>query len=156
MATMPVSAMFVDTNVLVFAHIETAPLHVCALAALTQAHESGRELWISRQVIREFLAVTSRPQLFLRPKPPELLAKLVRRFQDMFRVAEDNAEVTERLVELLGEFSVGGRQVHDANIVATMITHGIPAILTHNLSDFQRFAKYIVPCPLEEAVPGTH
>jgi predicted nucleic acid-binding protein len=38
---------------------------------------------------------------------------------------------------------VAGRQVHDANIVATMLAHGETRLLTSNRSDFKRFAHAI-------------
>jgi len=36
-----------------------------------------------------------------------------------------------------------GRQVHDANVVATMLEHGIRRLLTFNAADFRRFARII-------------
>ena len=36
-----------------------------------------------------------------------------------------------------------GKQVHDANLVATMLAHGIRRLLTFNLADFQRFAGLV-------------
>lgn len=151
MATMAASSVFVDTNVLVFAHIETAPLHLRALATLANNHESGQQLWISRQIIREFLAVVSRPQKFLNPKTPEQLTRFVRIFQDTLHIAEDGPEVMERLLDLLNEVPVGGRQIHDANIVATMVANNIPTLLTHTVRDFRRFSGYITVHPLEES-----
>ena len=38
---------------------------------------------------------------------------------------------------------IGGKQIHDANVVATMLASGIPALLTHNVSDFDRFRNLI-------------
>ncbi len=38
---------------------------------------------------------------------------------------------------------MGGKQVHDANIAATMLAHGITRLLTFNVADFQRFAGLI-------------
>lgn len=34
-------------------------------------------------------------------------------------------------------------QVHDANIVATMQAYDIPALLTHNTKDFERFGQVV-------------
>jgi len=34
--------------------------------------------------------------------------------------------------------------VHDANIVATMLTYGIDTLLTLNIDDFKRFADKIM------------
>ena len=51
------SPVFVDTNVLVFAHVAAAPFHEPALTRIGSHNEAGTELWISRQILREFLAV---------------------------------------------------------------------------------------------------
>ncbi len=40
-------------------------------------------------------------------------------------------------------FSFGGKQVHDANIVATMLAHGETRLLTFNGADFRRFSSVI-------------
>ena len=37
----------------------------------------------------------------------------------------------------------GGKQVHDANIIATMKVYGIPALLTRNTEDFERFREVV-------------
>ena len=37
----------------------------------------------------------------------------------------------------------GGKQVHDANIVATMLAHGERRLLTFNGADFRRFEPMI-------------
>ena len=44
--------------------------------------------------------------------------------------------------------TVNGRQIHDANIVATMREYGIPNLLTDNTSDFTRFGHLITVVPL--------
>jgi hypothetical protein len=33
--------------------------------------------------------------------------------------------------------------MHDANIVATMLVHGVGRLLTYNVDDFTRFKAYI-------------
>jgi predicted nucleic acid-binding protein len=43
----------------------------------------------------------------------------------------------------MGDFQIGGKQVHDANIVATMQAYGIPALLPHNTKDFERLGEVI-------------
>jgi hypothetical protein len=45
---------------------------------------------------------------------------IVRRFS----VLEDGPPAWDQLMELTGRYSFGGRQVHDANVVATMLAHG--------------------------------
>ncbi len=143
MATTDDSALFVDTNVLVYANVATAPFHDAALAALQAAHSAERPLWLSRQVLREFIATRTRPQTFAQPSTPDKVIERVRYFEEHFVVADDNPAVTERLLQLLKNHTLGGKQVHDANIVATMQAYGIPALLTHNVKDFERFGQVV-------------
>ncbi|MBI3301165.1 MAG: type II toxin-antitoxin system VapC family toxin [Deltaproteobacteria bacterium] len=141
--------IFLDTNVLVYANAAESPLHQIALSAIETRYDAGVELWISRQVLREYLATFSRPQRFMNPRPIATVIERVRYFQNRFRVAEDGPHVTERLLALMQQVSIGGKQVHDANIVATMLAYGIPSLLTHNTDDFVRFSGHITVLPLE-------
>ena len=54
--------MFIDTSVLVNARILEAPQHDVARASLEQAFAGPEALRISRQIVREYLAVVTRPQ----------------------------------------------------------------------------------------------
>ena len=67
----------------------------------------------------------------------------VGRLLDSFEVLEDGPVVTELLMALCREVSVGGRQIHDANIVATMLAYGERRLLTFNTSDFIRYGGRI-------------
>ena len=60
-----------------------------------------------------------------------------------FTVLEDGPAVWDRLMELSRRYSFGGRQVHDANIVATMLAHGERRLLTFNEADFRRFTPLV-------------
>lgn len=137
------SALFIDTNILVYANVQTAPLHEQALKAIKAAHQAGRPLWVSRQVLREFVATRTRPQAFAKPSPIQVVIERVRYLEQHFQVADDSAAVTGQLLALMANHPIGGKQVHDANIVATMLTYGIPCLLTHNTRDFERFGGII-------------
>ncbi|MBI2799501.1 MAG: VapC toxin family PIN domain ribonuclease [Gammaproteobacteria bacterium] len=110
-------SLFVDTNVLIYANIAEAPFHAAAMRALGSAYQSGRPLWISRQVLREFIAVRTRPQVFERPALPATIVEHVRYFETQFNVADETAAVTAHLLRLLAVVPTGGKQIHDANIV---------------------------------------
>lgn len=71
------------------------------------------------------------------------LLEQVDQFIKRFQVADDTATVTAQLIKLMGDFQIGGKQVHDANIVASMLAYGIPRLLTHNVKDFERFEEMI-------------
>lgn len=140
--------VFVDTNVLVYAAIASSPFFAEAFGQLDAFRRAGVELWVSRQVLREYLATLSRPQPFAPPLPAPALIADIRRFESQFRIAEDGPAVTANLLTLLSTIPVGGKQVHDANIVATMQTHGLRRLLTHNTADFVRFAALIQVEPI--------
>jgi len=78
----------------------------------------------------------------------DILANL-QDFQAEFRVVEENLAVLAALVELLQNFPTAGRQVYDANIVATMQVYGIRHLLTYNRGDFARFSELISLVSLE-------
>jgi predicted nucleic acid-binding protein len=135
--------MFVDTNVLVFAAAPGAPDRERARGALA-AHGANRErLFISRQILREFVAVITRPQAWARAKTAAEAATASSLLAGQFGILEDGPRVWDEFLRLCRRFEFGGRQVHDANIVATMLAHGERRLLTFNAADFQRFAQVI-------------
>ena len=134
--------MFVDTNVLVAARSAKAPDRQAALDALLRERQS-EALRISRQVIREYLAVVTRPQTWASPLPMGKALLDVERFASAFEVLEDGQAVMDMLASLCREVPVGGKQVHDANIVATMLAHGERRLLTLNVRDFRRFGQRV-------------
>jgi len=57
-------------------------------------------------------------------------------------LAED-ARVADRLQGLLADVDCGGKQVHDANVIATMLVHGVGTVVTMNVDDFAPFEQYV-------------
>lgn len=141
--------MFVDTNVLVRARFEAAPGHATARRRLQQAGGSGEAIRISRQVLREYLATVTRPQSWSRPVAMEAALAHVAALEAAFDILEDGPTVTEVLMTLCRDVAVGGRQVHDANIAATMLAHGERRLLTFNASDFLRYGERLDLVDLE-------
>ena len=135
--------MFVDTNVLVKARIMEAPDHEIARASLERAFAEPEPLRISRQVLREYLAVVTRPQTWPVAIGREEALDDVERLVASYELLEDSPAVTDWLLSLCRQVLVGGRQVHDANIVATMLAYGERRLLTFNPSDFRRYGDRI-------------
>ena len=148
MTTMDAEPVFVDTNVLVYAHVAEAPWHQRAQEAIADHEAAGAPLWVSRQVLREYLVSLTRPQPFPMPPSLEAVVAQVQQFQQRFHVANEGPEVTTRLLALLTEVPTRGRRIHDANMVATMLVSGVRRVLTHNTDDFVRFAAFIEVLPL--------
>lgn len=145
--------VFVDTNVLLRATITQFPLHEQARKLIRDQIEDAAELWISRQVIREYISQATRPQLFMKPMTIERVEEQITIMRALFKIADENETVTANLLALLKEYATGGKQVHDANIAATMLTYGINTLLTANVEDFRRFDDKIMIVPLVEAAP---
>jgi predicted nucleic acid-binding protein len=135
--------VFVDTNILVYSTRRSSSFHARATEVLERGLASEPRLAISRQILREYLAVVTRPGG--NSEPLQMVDALadVGRFSDLFDILEDGPAVTTQLVQLCRTVAVAGRQVHDANIVATMLAHGETRLLTSNRGDFKRFAPAI-------------
>jgi len=134
---------FVDTNVLIYATNAQSPWNQQATAVLNEARQRGVNFVISPQILREYLVSATRAA------PSPLLSSAealenVELFQKEFRIVSDTPDVAANLVTLVRQYGVLGKQVHDTNIVAVMLTHGVSRLLTHNVADFARFVKEIV------------
>ena len=135
--------MFIDTNVLVSARILEAPDHDRARAQLERAFQDLEPLRISRQVVREYLSVVTRPQTWPVAITREHALEDIERLADTFEVLEDGPTVTDWLLLLCRRLPVGGKQIHDANIIATMMAYGERRLLTFNVADFRRYLDRI-------------
>lgn len=142
--------VFLDTNVLLRATISQFPLHEQAQGLVKEQLEAQAELWISRQVIREYIAQVTRPQSFMHPMTAEQVEAQVKAMRVLFKIADDTEDVTSQLIALIKTFPTGGKQIHDANIVATMLAYGVPTLLTTNVEDMRRFAVKINLIALEQ------
>jgi predicted nucleic acid-binding protein len=140
--------MMVDSNVIIYAELGASQWRPMALRALADVMARPEPPWLSRQVLRECLAALTRPQQGVNPPPLNDVLQRLRLYEQTFQVAEDSAEVTRRLYDLVARIPVGGKQIHDANLVATMLAHGIGSLLTHNAEDFERFESLIEVVPL--------
>ena len=100
-------------------------------------------LAITRQILREFLSATTRPQPWGGPVALAEATRSTDGFISEFAILEDGPRVWDELMGLARRFRFAGKQVHDANIVATMLAHGERRLLTFNVADFRRFADVI-------------
>ena len=135
--------MFIDTNVLVRSRVLGAPDQDAARSSLERAFRDPEPLRISRQIMREYLAVVTRPQTWPVAITREEALDDVSRLSASFEILEDGPLVTELLLALFREVPAGGRQIHDANIVATMLARGERRLLTFNVADFRRYGDHI-------------
>ena len=62
------------------------------------------------------------------------------RMRARMRLIVEHEKVLERLHDLLSRAACTGKHIHDANVVATMLAHGVETLVTINVEDFSRFA----------------
>jgi predicted nucleic acid-binding protein len=140
---------FLDTNILLRSTVTQFPSYAQAKQLVDAQFDAGVELWISRQVIREYIAQVTRPQVFMNPMTMDEVDAKLRTIRVLFKIADDTEEVTTQLLALMKVYPTGGKQVHDANVVATMLVNGIDMLLTTNVEDMKRFADRITILSLE-------
>jgi len=147
--TMDAETIFIDTNILVYATDDESPFQAKSLGMLKQLMADGIDFAISPQIVREYLVVLTRG---LSPDDPARSAALhnVRKFLEVFTLLDENSESVARLQTIMEESAVGGKRIHDANIVAVMQAHGVKRLLTHNLDDFKKYDQWIAIMGLDE------
>jgi predicted nucleic acid-binding protein len=136
--------VMLDTNVLLAATDESRAEHRDALMVLNDWASVRTDLCTSGQVLREYLAVATRPaeNNGLGLNLTDALGN-VRAIRERTTLLAENSKVADRLLGLLADVECTGKQVHDANLVATMLVHGVSAMVTMNLADFARFAGQV-------------
>jgi predicted nucleic acid-binding protein len=135
-------AVFVDTNVLLSATAPQRALHHAALAVLNDWPNQRTVLATSVQVFREYLVVATRPIEVngLGLAAEDALAN-VAAFRGRMRLLAESEQTWDRLRSLITTYGCQGKQIHDANVVATALTFGVTQLITANVGDFARFAS---------------
>ncbi|MBA3469553.1 MAG: type II toxin-antitoxin system VapC family toxin [Herpetosiphonaceae bacterium] len=142
-------AIFIDTNILVYASLPESPWHDVAQTTLRRIESEQRLCCISNQVIREYYTTLTRADAQGRLPDRHLVLANIRAMETRWTILSDTADVRKELLVLADVLPIGGRQIHDANLVATMLAYGIPELLTNNPGHFQRFTDRITVQSLE-------
>jgi len=134
----------IDSNILLRISRRGDPVHRIVDSALERLLREDAALYYTHQNIAEFWNVWTRPlDKHGFGLPGETAAREVVKFETMMAFAADSAAVYESWLQLVRDYRVSGVQVHDARLVAAMLVHGIPNLLTLNVADFARYAKLI-------------
>jgi predicted nucleic acid-binding protein len=65
-------------------------------------------------------------------------------------ILDEPLAAADLLRTLVSRYQVRGKSIHDANVVAVMLTHGVHRLATYNLADFQRFEEIVLESPPAE------
>lgn len=130
----------VDTNVLLEATDERRRFHSACVRLL----ETYPQLRTSSQVIREYLAVATRPVTAngLALSVADALEN-VREFRRALRLLPEEKPILPAFLSLLKEIPCQGKRIHDAHLVATAVVHRVRTLVTLNTRDFEPFASRI-------------
>jgi predicted nucleic acid-binding protein len=148
MAPTPGSPVFLDTNILVYSSFPGAPFYDAARARLSELESNGVVFLGEPSGTPRIPRRNHAARAVIPPPTLDAPTQAVRRFETEFEIADEDAAVTAILLDLLTSRTVQGRQIHDANIVATMRRYATSSLLTHNTADFTRYLPDINLLPL--------
>ncbi len=138
-----------DTNILVYAHRRGSTYHTEAyrlVATLAESREPYALFWPS---LYEFVRVVTHHRVFDPPSLPgeafEALAQFLA--PPGVHVLSEGILHHEILEKVLRESPVSGNLMHDAQLVALALEHGVHQILTAD-ADFSRFPQVLSRNPL--------
>jgi len=118
----------------------------------------GEDLLITTQNVAEFCSVATRPQVNngLGLAPNEALQLLQQEIEPICSIIAELDSTYGELKHLIAKYAVVGKQVHDARLVALMISWQIENILTLNDRDFRRYQPegITIVTPASLVTPG--
>lgn len=133
--------IFLDTNVLIYQTFEDfdADKHNIVTSTLQDLHKSQYHLYISSQIIREFVAIATNGKIFQTPLQRDDVLLKIEEFQNNFHLLFDTEEGIEQLKKLIRQYHITKQDIHDANIAATIIVNQLDYLWTFNRKDFNQF-----------------
>jgi predicted nucleic acid-binding protein len=140
-----------DTNILLRFISPSDPNHLLIRNAIQTLLQQGEQICYTSQNLAEFWNVCTRPATSrggfgLSIEETDRRTQII---ESYFKFLPNNSAVHAKWRQLIVELNVSGVQVHDANLVAAMLVHGVTHILTFNTADFKRFLEITVVHPSE-------
>lgn len=132
--------VLLDSNQLLRIAQPQTPEYPLVRDAITVYIERADRPFLCPQTLHEFWSVATRPAgtngLGMTKAEAEVELSA---FETFFPLLPDTAAVHEEWRTLIRNYDVLGLQAHDARLVATMIVHQVPSLLTLNVRHFKRF-----------------
>lgn len=137
-----------DTNIILRAVQSSAPTHALAVEAVASILAKGDNIFITPQILIEFWAVATRPiDVNGLGWSSTLTETEIQELRLQFPMLEDQPGLFPAWLQLVKQYDIQGKKVHDARLVAIMQTHNVSHLLTFNVADFQRFDGITVVHP---------
>ncbi|HTW94162.1 MAG TPA: type II toxin-antitoxin system VapC family toxin [Tepidisphaeraceae bacterium] len=143
-----------DTGILLRLPHRNDPQHSVIRAALRNLTSSDHRFVTTRQNMAEFWNVCTRPADARGGfgLPINDVIRRMRLLERFIEVLSEPQSAYARWKQLVVQYSIKGKQVHDARIVALMTAHRITQLLTLNFEDFRRFREIQPVSPAAIAV----
>ncbi|MEX0641783.1 MAG: PIN domain-containing protein [Pirellulales bacterium] len=134
-------AFLLDTGIVLRLVDTQDPQHSLVLAAVRMLGNRQEALYITTQNIAEFCSVATRPisNNGLGLAPADAIKLLDRDIEPICATLVERDTLASELKRLVAQYSVVGKQVHDARLVAMMLIWQIENVLTLNERNFRRF-----------------
>jgi predicted nucleic acid-binding protein len=132
--------LFLDTNILVYLANEDSPFHSTTSNKFKEV-ATHYEMWISRQVLREYVVVMTRAGIVEKPLSSNDVVADIAQWISCFNVADETKAVTDFLLEMIKKYDAKGKRIHDINIAATMQAYSIKKLFTMNKDDFAQIEE---------------
>ena len=139
----------IDTNILVYAHLEDAEHSGESIALLNLVRTGQQAAAVTPQILMEFYAIITDPRRVTAPYTPAEASAAIRRLLALLGmyVLPFPADLIDRTQALLERRPVIGPAVFDVQIVATMLGNGVTRIYTFDRKGFEPFAELTVATP---------
>ena len=139
MTTTDDEACVVDTNVLIYSTVAGSPWHLQARQWLAALQGTGHKLCVTTQILREYLVVLTQGAVFDTSFTVDQVLAQIQALLPSLTILDEPLAASELLRLLVKRHQIRGKRIHDANIVAVMLAHGIHRLATWNRTDFQPF-----------------
>ena len=134
----------IDTSVLVRLANPHDQLHSQAVEAVRQLQQRHLMPYLTPQVVAEFWNVATRPvEANGLGRDIENVINYVFALLENVYLLFDSEQSFYVWLYLVRACDVRGKQVHDARLVATMLSYGVRHLLTFNGDDFRRYVDFI-------------
>ena len=143
--------ILVDTNILLRLPQLGDPHRQPAMDAIDLlTARDGESIAIAPQNLYEMYVVCSRPSSAngLGMTTQQSHAEIAKA-RSLFQLLAETEQICTRWERLIGQYVIQGNRAHDVRLVAMMIEHHVPRILTFNDGDFRQFSEIATLNPFD-------
>lgn len=141
--------VFLDSNVLIYHTFADFDKDKYMISRELLSELAQRKCWfiISPQIIREFFAISTNSKILIKPLSPEEAFEKIEEFLEKYEFVSESENTISYLKDLTVKHQIIKQNIHDTNIVATMMDNDIDHLFTFNTKDFIKYneIKLIVP-----------